>query len=176
MKQGFVKAASATPAIRVADPVYNAQVICEQMEEAVSHGAKIVVFPELCITGYTCGDLFLQNLLLEEAKEALLRIAAWTAKQDAVVLVGLPVEKDGRLYNVAAVLHHGNILGMIPKKNIPSYGEFYEGRHFTPGEEAVTQYQLSGQNIPFGTVGGGTSFHLACTCGSYGDRKSLRIQ
>ena len=105
MKQGFVKAASATPAIRVADPVYNAQVICEQMEEAVSHGAKIVVFPELCITGYTCGDLFLQNLLLEEAKEALLRITAQTAKMDAVILVGLPIEKDGRLYNVAAVLH-----------------------------------------------------------------------
>ena len=84
MKQGFVKAASATPAIRVADPVYNAQVICEQMEEAVSHGAKIVVFPELCITGYTCGDLFLQNLLLEEAKEALLRIMVQTAKLDAV--------------------------------------------------------------------------------------------
>ena len=85
MKQGFVKAASATPAIRVADPVYNAQVICEQMEEAVSHGAKIVVFPELCITGYTCGDLFLQNLLLEEAKEALLRIMVQTAKLDAVI-------------------------------------------------------------------------------------------
>ena len=85
MKQGFVKAASATPAIRVADPVYNAQVICEQMEEAVSHGAKIVVFPELCIAGYTCGDLFLQNLLLEEAKEALLRITAQTAKMDAVI-------------------------------------------------------------------------------------------
>ena len=125
MKQGFVKAASATPAIRVADPVYNAQVICEQMEEAVSHGAKIVVFPELCITGYTCGDLFLQNLLLEEAKEALLRIMVQTAKLDAVILVGLPIEKDGRLYNVAAVLHHGDILGMIPKKNIPSYGAFH---------------------------------------------------
>ena len=150
MKQGFVKAASATPAIRVADPVYNAQVICEQMEEAVSHGATIVVFPELCITGYTCGDLFLQNLLLEEAKEALLRIMVRTAKLDAVILVGLPIEKDGRLYNVAAVLHHGDILGMIPKKNIPSYGEFYEGRHFTPGEETVTEYQLSGREIPFG--------------------------
>ena len=69
MKQGFVKAASATPAIRVADPVYNAQVICEQMEEAVSHGATIVVFPELCITGYTCGDLFYQQVLLREAKK-----------------------------------------------------------------------------------------------------------
>ena len=91
MKQGFVKAASATPAIRVADPVYNARVICEQMEEAVSHGAKIVVFPELCITGYTCGDLFLQEKLLREAKEELLHIAAFTTDVDAIVLVGLPL-------------------------------------------------------------------------------------
>ena len=147
MKQGFVKAASATPAIRVADPVYNAQVICEQMEEAVSHGAKIVVFPELCITGYTCGDLFLQNLLLEEAKEALLRITAQTAKMDAVILVGLPIEKDGRLYNVAAVLHHGDILGMIPKKNIPSYGEFYEGRHFSSGKGVEGLKDITYRNI-----------------------------
>ena len=125
MKQGFVKVASATPRIRVADPVYNAQVICEQMEEAVSHGAKIVVFPELCITGYTCGDLFLQNLLLEEAKEALLRIMVQTAKLDAVILVGLPIEKDGRLYNVAAGLNQGDILGKIPEKKNPSYREIF---------------------------------------------------
>ena len=151
MKQGFVKVASATPVIRVADPVYNAQVICGQMEEAVAHGAKVVVFPELCITGYTCGDLFLQNLLLEKAKEALLQIASRSAKLDAVILVGLPVEKDGRLYNVAAVLHRGNILGMVPKKNITSYAEFYEGRHFTAGEETVTEYRLGEKQIPFGT-------------------------
>ena len=151
MKQGFVKAASATPSIRVADPVYNAQAICAQAKEAAEHGAKIVVFPELCITGYTCNDLFLQNLLLEKAKEALLTIAEETGELKALFFVGLPVEKDGRLYNVAAVLYQGRILGMIPKKNIPMYAEFYEGRYFTPGEENVTNYCLGGQEIPFGT-------------------------
>ena len=151
MKQGFVKAAAATPAIRVADPVYNTQVICAQAREACAHGAKIVVFPELCITGYTCNDLFLQNLLLEKAVEALLAIAENTGELQALLLVGLPVEKDGRLYNVAAVLYQGNILGMVPKKNIPMYAEFYEGRHFTPGEENVTVYELKGREVPFGT-------------------------
>lgn len=151
MKQGFVKVASATPVIRVADPVYNAQAICAQAKEAVEHGAKIVVFPELCITGYTCNDLFLQNLLLEKAKEALLTIAEETGQLEALLLVGLPVDKDGRLYNVAAVLYRGRVLGMVPKKNIPMYAEFYEGRHFTPGEETVTDYCLGGQRIPFGT-------------------------
>ena len=91
MKQGFVKVASATPRIRVADPVYNAQVICEQAKEAAEHGAKIVVFPELCITGYTCNDLFLQELLLEKAKEALLTIAEETGQLETLFLVGLPV-------------------------------------------------------------------------------------
>ena len=90
MKQGFVKVASATPRIRVADPVYNAQVICEQAKEAAEHGAKIVVFPELCITGYTCNDLFLQELLLEKAKEALLTIAEETGQLETLFLVGLP--------------------------------------------------------------------------------------
>ncbi len=151
MKQGFVKVASATPMIRVADPVYNAQAICAQAKEAAEHGAKIVVFPELCITGYTCNDLFLQNLLLEKAKEALITIAEETAGLEALILLGLPVEKDGRLYNVAAVLYRGDILGMIPKKNIPMYAEFYEGRHFTPGEETVTNYRLGKWEIPFGT-------------------------
>lgn len=151
MKQGFVKVAAATPSIRVADPVYNAQIICTQMREACEYGAKIVVFPELCITGYTCNDLFLQNLLLEKAREALLKITEKTAQLQALVLVGLPVEKDGRLYNVAAVLYQGSILGMIPKKNIPMYAEFYEGRHFTPGEEMMQEYLLAGQKVPFGT-------------------------
>ena len=151
MEQGFVKVASATPVIRVADPGYNAQVICTQAKEAAECGAKIVVFPELCITGYTCGDLFLQNLLLERAKEALLTLAAETAQLEALLLVGLPIEKDGRLYNVAAVLYRGGILGMIPKKNIPMYAEFYEGRHFTDGEETVTNYRMGDKEIPFGT-------------------------
>ncbi len=151
MKQGFVKVASATPGIRVADPVYNARAICTQAKEAAGHGAKIIVFPELCITGYTCNDLFLQNLLLKKAKEALLTIAEETRRLESLLFVGLPVEKDGRLYNVAAAVYRGNILGMIPKKNIPMYAEFYEGRHFTPGEETITNYRLGEYEIPFGT-------------------------
>ena len=151
MKQGFIKVAAVTPKIKVADTKYNAQVICEKLEEVYEHGAKIIVFPELCITGYTCGDLFLQGMLLEEAKEALLKIADATEGKDALVMVGLPMERDGRLYNVAAVLQNGDILGLVPKANIPSYAEFYEGRHFTEGNAQIVSYYLEGEEIPFGT-------------------------
>lgn len=151
MKQGFIKAAAVTPKIKVADPVYNAGVICERMEEACARGAKIIVFPELCLTGYTCGDLFLQQLLLEEASAQLLRVAEATRDKDALVMVGLPMERDGRLYNVAAVLWNGNILGLVPKANIPSYAEFYEGRHFCEGNSEPTAFVLEGKRIPFGT-------------------------
>ncbi len=158
MKQGFIKVAAVTPKIRVADPVYNSEVICKEMETAYGRGAKIIVFPELCLTGYTCGDLFLQQILLQEAKTQLLRIAKATENKDALVMVGLPVEKSGKLYNVAAVLHNGEILGLVPKGNIPNYAEFYEGRHFTKGNAEPEQYEVShGGNgeqsvrVPFGT-------------------------
>ena len=151
MKHGFIKVAAVTPKIKVADTKYNAQVICEKLEEAYRRGAKIIVFPELCITGYTCADLFLQGLLLDEAWKALLKIADATDGKDALVMVGLPVEKDGKLYNVAAVLQDGCILGMIPKANIPSYAEFYEGRHFAEGNAQVESFYVDGEEIPFGT-------------------------
>lgn len=150
MKQGFVKVAAATPKIEVADTEYNTGAICEKLERAYEHDAKIIVFPELCITGYTCGDLFLQELLLEKALEALVRIAEKTKGHDAIVMVGLPVERDGRLYNVAAVLQNGKILGMVPKTNIPTYAEFYEGRHFAEGNAEVVSFYLNGEEIPFG--------------------------
>ncbi len=151
MKQGFVKVAAVTPKIKVADPKYNTEVICGKLQEAYAKGAKIIVFPEMCITGYTCGDLFLQEILLEAAEQALLAIAKETRGQDALVLVGLPVVRDGKLYNVAAVLQDGNILGMVPKANIPSYAEFYETRHFAEGNREVASYCLNGEEIPFGT-------------------------
>lgn len=151
MEHGFVKVAAVTPKIKVADTKYNAQIICEELEAAYAHGAKIIVFPELCITGYTCGDLFLQGILLEQAKQALSEIAEATAGKDALVLVGLPIERDGRLYNVAAALQDGSVLGMVPKANIPSYAEFYEGRHFSEGNGQVVSYYLDGEEIPFGT-------------------------
>ena len=150
MRHGFLKVAAVTPKIRVADPKYNAQVICEKLEEAYERGAKVIVFPELCLTGYTCNDLFLQEILLEEAQKQLLCIADATEGHDAIVIVGLPLERDGRLYNVAAVIQDGVVLGLVPKSNIPSYAEFYEGRHFTEGNREVTSYYLEGGEIPFG--------------------------
>jgi len=151
MKQGFVKVAAVTPKIRVADPNYNTEKICEALREAYEKKAKVIVFPELCITGYTCGDLFLQELLLEEAGQCLLRIAEATKGEDALVMVGLPVVRESKLYNVAAVLQNGRILGMVPKAHIPSYAEFYESRHFTEGNEETVTCRFEGEEIPFGT-------------------------
>lgn len=150
MEQGFVKVAAATPKIRVADPVYNAGAVCEKLEEAYAAGAKIIVFPELCLTGYTCGDLFLQPLLLEGALAQLSRVADATRNKDALVAVGLPMERDGALYNVAAVLWNGRVLGFVPKANIPSYAEFYEGRHFSEGNTQPVPYVYDGMPVPFG--------------------------
>ncbi|MBD5525603.1 MAG: NAD(+) synthase [Lachnospiraceae bacterium] len=151
MKHGFIKVAAMTPKIRVADPEYNAKEVCKGIEEACTNGAKIIVFPELCLTGYTCGDLFLQELLLTQAKEALNIAAEATEGSDALVFVGLPLEKDGKLYNVAAVLQNGEVLAFIPKKHIPSYAEFYETRHFVAGNEVPENYLYEGEEVPFGT-------------------------
>lgn len=131
MKDGFLRTACATPQIKVADCSFNAQQIITMAETAVNNGASLVVFPELCITGYTCSDLFLQKTLLLSAEKALGDIAEKTASLDALILVGMPVRKGAALYNCAAVLSKGKILGLVPKRNIPNYSEFYELRHFT---------------------------------------------
>lgn len=151
MKHGFVKTAAVTPKIKVADPEYNAGIICEKLDEAYQHGAKIIIFPELCLTGYTCSDLFLQQILLEEALRQLQRIAQFCKGKQCLVMVGLPVEKNGRLYNTAAVIGNGEVLGFVPKKNIPSYAEFYETRHFTKGNSVPVPYLFDGKEVPFGT-------------------------
>lgn len=155
MKHGFIKTAAVTPNIKVADTEYNARQICLKLAEAAAAGAKIIVFPELCITGYTCGDLFLQELLLTKAKESLFTVAKQTLTTDALVFVGLPLVRDNKLYNVAAALHRGKILGLIPKANIPAYAEFYEGRHFCAGNREPVDYVrrsvLGDEIIPFGT-------------------------
>lgn len=151
MRHGFVKVAALTPKIKVADPAYNAERICEKLEEAYERKAKIIVFPELCITGYTCEDLFFQELLLREALLALRRIAERTAGEDALVFVGLPVEHRQKLYNAAAVIRDGKILGMIPKTCIPNYGEFYEARHFAPGHGETEDHPCWNEKILFGT-------------------------
>lgn len=151
MRHGFIKAAALTPTIKVADPSCNAEQICEKLQEAYEKKAKIIVFPELCITGYTCGDLFLQDILLKEALQALREIAEHTRGRDALVFVGLPFQYRQKLYNAAAVLQDGKILGIIPKTYIPDYGEFYETRYFAPGNEEPDEFLLGGEKIPFGS-------------------------
>ena len=135
MKDGFIKVAAGTPDVQVADCEFNAAEIIKMVREMEAEGAKVMVFPELCITAYTCGDLFWQENLLEEAKVQLVRIAEETADVDAIIFVGLPLEYKGKLYNVAAGLNYGEVLGFVPKTYLPNYNEFYEARYFTSGED-----------------------------------------
>ena len=149
MRQGFVKAAAVTPKIKVADTKYNAELILDMMKESTRQGAKIVVFPELCLTGYTCQDLFLQERLLQGAKDALMKLVKESASLDAIFFVGLPFEILGKLYNVAAVFSHGEVLGLVPKSYLPNYNEFYEARHFVSGAELATEVVLpDGSSVP----------------------------
>lgn len=143
MKHGFVKVAAITPKIKVADTAYNSGLIMEAMETASQAGAKVVVFPELCITGYTCGDLFWQNKLIASAKEELLKIAAKSKDLDGIFFVGLPYDINGKLYNMAAAVSGGEVIGMVPKTFIPNYNEFYEARYFTSGENLCAVEFLS---------------------------------
>ena len=151
MKQGFVKVAAVTPKITVADTKANTKVICESIKEAMKQGAKVIVLPELVITGYTCSDLFLQEKMLREAKQALFEIASAAFAWDCIVFVGLPLEYNGKLYNVAAAVCNGKILGLVPKTYLPNYNEFYEARHFTRGMEEPVMVQLDEQTaVPMG--------------------------
>ena len=150
MKQGFIKVAAVTPDVRVADVDYNTEKICGAIDEAAQEHAKIVVFPELCITGYTCGDLYLQDVLLSRAKAALNRIAKYTRDKDMLVFVGIPLDIEGKLYNVAAALNRGEILGLTTKTFLPNYGEFYEMRQFTPGPDVCREILFDGNKVPFG--------------------------
>lgn len=151
MRDGFVKVAALTPKIVVGDPYYNAQLICDLIDEAEEQEAKIMVFPELCLTGYTCQDLFLQEQLLEAALDGLRQIIAHSDGVDALIFVGLPFEKDHKLYNVAAAINGGELMGLVPKISIPMYGEFYEGRHFAVGNREVVSVFFDEVEVPFGT-------------------------
>ncbi len=150
MKDGFIKLAAATTDIRVADTEYNTDNIIKTVKEAAENGAKLIVFPELCITSYTCSDLFLQDSLLKGALCGLERIKAETAELDITSVVGLPLEIDNTLYNCAAIVDRGSIKGVVPKLNIPNYSEFYELRHFTEGRREVRNITLLGEEVPFG--------------------------
>lgn len=134
MKDGFIKVAAATPKIKVADPAYNTEEILKIIDETEKNGANILVFSELTISGYTCGDLFLQQPLLTECKNQLLRIVKATENKSMLVVVGCPIVIKQKLYNCAVVISDGSILGIVPKTHLPNYSEFYELRHFTSGE------------------------------------------
>ena len=140
MRDGFVKVAAGTPKIRVADCHHNAEQIIALMKEAAAQGVKVLALPELCVTGYTCGDLFLQPTLLDGAERALGRILEETKGLDMLTALGLPVRNpwDNKLYNCAAIIQKGQIHRLIPKTHIPSYGEFYEARWFASGKDLDT--------------------------------------
>ena len=135
MKYGFVKVAAAVPAIKVADVAYNVQQIEGLIAQAEGRGVEVLVFPELCLTGYTCQDLFTQQLLLDKAEDGLLVLLDFTRKLDVISIVGMPVVINGLLYNCAVVIQHGAILGIVPKTYLPNYGEFYEKRWFASAQD-----------------------------------------
>jgi len=149
MRDGFIKVAAGTPEIRVADCVYNGAQCSALIRQAAEQGAKVLCLPELCLTGYTCGDLFLQDTLLRGAEAALAKVLETTQDMDMLITVGLPVRSkwDYKLYNCAAVIQSGEILGLIPKTYIPNYGEFYEARWFSSGKDLDVTVELCGQQV-----------------------------
>lgn len=153
MQDGFLRAAAASIPVAVADPRRNAAAICARIDQAHRAHAALLVLPELCVTGYTCGDLFLSALLLDAAEEALVNICAHTQNCDPVVVLGVPLRAGGKLYNCAAVLHRGRILGIVPKTWLPNYDVFAEKRCFTSAAaySGPGCVPVGGQDAPFGT-------------------------
>ena len=162
MFDNFLRVAAVTPKIKVADPGYNLSQALEQIRAAYDSGAKVIVLPELCLSGYTSGDLLLQSALLDGCMEALRELAASTAKMDAVIAIGLPVEKNARLYNVAAILNKGKVLGFVPKKHLPNHGEFGEGRYFAAGNDEITEFMFRDKSGEVYSVAFGCNLLFAC--------------
>lgn len=151
MKYGFVKVCATVPEVKVADCGFNKTKIIEDIKKAYEKKTKVCVFPELCVTGYTCGDLFLQDALVSAAERAVLEIAAATNGMDMLTIIGAPIPLGQKLYNCAVVLYNGKIIAMIPKKNLPNYTELYEARYFTPWKSGVEIISWNGIAVPFGT-------------------------
>lgn len=151
MKHGYIRVAAATPDVKVADPQFNRENIVRLIREGIERNTKIMVFPELCLTAYTCADLFGQDALLTKAKEELKVIVKETEGSDLLAFIGLPWERDGKLYNTAAAVQNGRVLGLIPKTNLPNYSEFYELRYFEPGNKKPVLVSWEGYEIPMGT-------------------------
>lgn len=151
MQFGFIKTACATPSIRVADCTYNAQQTVAVVQNAAQQGVEVLCLPELGLTGYTCEDLFLQPVLLNGALNALQMVLEQTKQLSVLFAVGLPLVVHGKLFNCAAVVQGGKILGVVPKTYLPNYNEFYEARRFTAAPQETTTITLLGQRVPFGT-------------------------
>ena len=151
VKDGFIKVAAASPKLRVADCRYNLEEILGMVHRAAKEEVRLLVLPELCLTGYTCGDLFFQSTLQQGALDALKALMEETRALEMLIVVGLPFADGGKLYNCAAVLQQGRLLGLVPKSNLPNYAEFYERRQFTPAFAGVRQIEFCGQQAPFGT-------------------------
>ena len=162
MKDGFISVACGTPKLRLADCHYNAEQTFTMMRQAEKAGAKVLVLPELGLTGYSCGDLFYQETLLRGAQEALSTVLEATRNLEVVTAVGLPVKVNNKLYNCAAVIQKGQILGLIPKTHLPNYGEFYEKRQFAAAPEENQSVTLLGKSVPFGN-------HLVFRCADMPD-------
>lgn len=137
MNYGFIRVAAATPNIKVANCFYNAKSIIENIKKAYENNTNLIVFPELCVTGYTCSDLFLQSSLLEDSEKALINILQETKELNIICIVGMPIEYKSKLFNCAVCFYKGEIWGIVPKENIPNYSEFYEKRHFNKISEPV---------------------------------------
>ena len=150
MKDGFVKVAAGTPEIQVANCEYNADAIIALLHRAEADGVKVLVLPELTIVGYTCGDLVLSTALTDAAMRALERITRATAGSDMLVAIGVPIVFGHLLYNCAAVVQNGRVLGVIPKTHLGNYGEFYEKRTYAAALETIEEMELFGQKAPFG--------------------------
>jgi len=135
MKYGFIKVAAAVPAIKVADIDYNVEQIESLIAQAEGQNVEVLVLPELCVTGYTCQDLFRNQLLIDKAEEGIIQLLDCTRKLDVIVIVGAPVTVNGLLYNCAVVIQGGQILGVVPKTYLPNYGEFYEKRWFASAQD-----------------------------------------
>lgn len=151
MKDGFLKAAAITPNIKVADVDFNVESIISGINKAYKSGTKLCVFPELCITSYTCQDLFYQSLLTDKALDGLERVVKSTEGKEIICTVGCPIIKNNKLYNCGVIIYNGDILGVVPKTSLPNYNEFYEARHFAPAPKENEEIELFGKIYPFGS-------------------------
>lgn len=150
MKNGFIRVACASPELKVADCAFNAGKMVEALKDALVKKVRLLVFPELSLTGYTCGDLFSQQVLLDGAQRGLRTLLKASVGYEMVIVAGMPVSAFNKLYNCAVVLQNGKLLGVMPKAHLPNYGEFYERRNFTPAFSGIGSMALCGQTVPFG--------------------------